>query len=91
MVGDIARALGSNILSHSDLFMQILLENLAVSLYLNAKLTFQQGKLSQAGWVGFTLIFIESEMFVLILCGAPDSKAFYFGNPCWETLKTLLL
>lgn len=29
LVGDIARALGSNILSHSDLFMQILLENLA--------------------------------------------------------------
>ena len=31
LVGDIARALGSNILSYSDLFMQILLENLAVS------------------------------------------------------------
>ncbi|XP_074627708.1 importin subunit beta-1-like [Acropora palmata] len=29
LVGDIGRALGSNILSHSDLFMQILLENLA--------------------------------------------------------------
>lgn len=31
LVGDIARALGSNIVSYSDLFMQILLENLAVS------------------------------------------------------------
>ena len=31
LVGDIARALGSNILNHSNLFMQILLENLAVS------------------------------------------------------------
>ncbi|XP_068752252.1 importin subunit beta-1-like [Montipora capricornis] len=29
LVGDIARALSSNVLSHSDLFMQILLENLA--------------------------------------------------------------
>ena len=31
LVGDIARALGSNIVSYSDLFMRILLENLAVS------------------------------------------------------------
>ena len=31
LVGDIARALGSNIVNYSDLFMQILLENLAVS------------------------------------------------------------
>jgi len=31
LVGDIARALGSNILTHCDHFMQILLENLAVS------------------------------------------------------------
>lgn len=31
LVGDIARALGSSILTHCDHFMQILLENLAVS------------------------------------------------------------
>ena len=41
LVGDIARALGPNVLNHSNLFMQILLENLAVSKRREAKLNLQ--------------------------------------------------